>query len=179
MKLLPVLVVLFLIYLITPSASAGNISYTVDIYAPADLAVRIDAPSKASVGSPFSVIANLTNSGTENVLNASAELIFLDRDNDLTLSRRVFIYSHPVKRITTLRGTNFQTVIWNVKTRSTKKNIGNYSIVIRAEGSAEISGDELTKEEQKGIVLESRRGLFSWYLIFSEFVQDFSWPPIL
>jgi hypothetical protein len=66
-----------------------------------------------------------------------------------------------------------------VKTRSTKKNIGNYSIVIRAEGSAEISGDELTKEEQKGIVLESRRGLFSWYLIFSEFVQDFSWPPIL
>ncbi len=153
MELLPLLSVLFLIYLITPGASAGNVQYTADVYAPADLLVHINAPSRASLGSQFLVIANLSNRGTENALNVSAELFFLDLDNDVNHSRRAFSYSDPVKRIGTLGGTNFKTVIWNVKTRSEKQYIGNYSIVVRARGSAEISGEGLAGEEQKRVVL--------------------------
>jgi hypothetical protein len=179
MRLIPFPVVLLLIYIIIPGVSAGNVPYTAKIYAPANLAIGIDAPSSISLGSSFSVIANLSNRGTENALNVSAELIFLDWDNMMDNSRLVFIYSEPVKRIGSIPGTNFKTVTWKVKTRNAKKDIGNYSILIRARGKAEISGEELAEEEQKKIVLKSKWDLFSFDMIFSEFVQNFSWPPTL
>jgi hypothetical protein len=153
MKLRHILPFLFMIFLIIPLVSAGNVQYSAEVYAPADLLVHIYAPPKVPPGFQFPVIANVSNQGTENALNVVAELTFLDMDNDAKHGRKAFIYSEPVKSIGTLRGMNSQNVTWNVKTRNEKRYTGNYSIIVKVTGIAQISGEKLAEEGQKGVAI--------------------------
>ena len=153
MKLRHILPFLFMIFFIIPHVSAGNVQYSAEVYAPADLLVHIYAPPKVPPGFQFPVIANLSNRGTENALTVMAELTFIDRDNDANHGRKAFIYSEPVKSIGTLRGMNSQNVTWNVKTRNEKRYTGNYSIVVKVTGIAQISGEKLAGEGQKGVAI--------------------------
>jgi hypothetical protein len=153
MKIRHILPFLFILFLIIPLVSAGTVQYSAEVYAPADLLVHIYAPAKVPPGFQFPVIANVSNQGTENALNVVAELTFLDMDNDANHGRKAFIYSEPVKSIGTLRGMNSRNVTWNVKTRSEKQYIGNYRIVVKVRGIAQISNKKLAGEGQKGVAI--------------------------
>jgi hypothetical protein len=48
---------------------------------------------------------------------------------------------------------NSQNVTWNVKTRNEKRYTGNYSIIVKVTGIAQISGEKLAEEGQKGVAI--------------------------
>ena len=152
---------LFLLPLLSMQACAAEVQYQAVIHAPADLSVRIGAPSTISPGTPFFVTANITNHGSENAAGVIAELIFLDRDNDEAQSRKAFTYSEPVKSIGTLGGGRSRMVSWTVRSGREEGLIGDYSILVRSRGFAEISGDVLLREEQRPIALPGFEGIIT------------------
>jgi hypothetical protein len=141
----------FLLSLISLHASAAVVQYQVLIQAPADLSVKIGAPSTISPGAAFLVTANITNRGSEDATGVIAELIFLDRDNDEAHSRKAFTYNEPVKSIGNLGGGRYRMLSWSVRSGREERLIGNYSILVRSRGVADISGDTLLMEEKKPI----------------------------
>jgi PGF-CTERM protein len=142
-------------------ACAENAKYTAVVYAPANLSVSVDAPSLVSLDDTFVVTANVSNSGTENASKVVAKLIFIDEDNDIKRNRRAFIYSSPVRRIGNLDGGDSRIVSWDVCTKAQEKYIGNYSIVVTADGTAEISGRQLEDEQRSPIVIPGFEIIFA------------------
>jgi PGF-CTERM protein len=143
------------------AACAENAQYTAVVYAPANLSVSVDAPSMVSLDDTFVVTANVSNNGTENASKVVAKLIFIDEDNDIKRNRRAIIYSSPVRRIGNLDGGDSRIVSWVVRTKAQEKYIGNYSIVVTADGTAEISGRQLEDEQRSPIVIPGFEIIFA------------------
>jgi PGF-CTERM protein len=142
-----------LLLLAISAVCAENTQYTAIVYAPANLSVSVDAPSVVSLDDNFVVTANVSNNGTENASDVVTKLIFIDEDNDIKHTRRAFIYGHQIIQIGNLNGGDSLTVSWDIRTKAKKEYIGKYSIVVTANGIAEISGLQLEDEQRSPIVI--------------------------
>ena len=149
-----------LLLLVISAACAENALYTAVVYAPANLSVSVDAPSLVSLDDTFVVTTKVNNNGTENASKVVAKLIFIDEDNDKN-QRRAFIYGHPVREIGNLTGGDSLIVFWDIRTKAQEKYFGNYSIVVTAHGTAEISGRQLEDEKSWPIIIPGFEIIFA------------------